>query len=591
LKIINRSKRRSIRYRNSNLKLRLIVFGLAALFLIESCDDLEPVNPTDPTYALKSPTLVSAKAVTDIQIDINWLNNEEYAEEFVIQRRSGSKLYSPISIVTKDELSFSDTNCALGVSYSYAIFSKVGSNQSAISNERTIATSFPAPSDIEVITLSDISTRITWEDNCNYENGYIIERGSGSQFIQITQTDENVTNYSDNGLIPDTAYTYRIAGYTANNNSSWLTSIPSTTIFPAPFDLIATPLNESEMQLSWSDTCSFEDGFIIERDSGSGFEQLNEISTNITNYTDIDLSFGVIYTYRVRAFTSSSVSSYSNTFSARVLNDGFIFISGGTYTMGDLWGDGYTNETPTHEVSVNDFNISPYEITSEQYIEFLNSLGVGSNGFWYHTLINMENSDRAIGHNGNFYFMGSPYASSERDPVTCVSWWGAMEYCNWLSLSALLTPCYTIENGDSVICDWAANGYRLPTEAEWEYAARSGGRDDQKWSGTSIENEIENYTWFRENSNYKTHPVGELEPNDLGLYDMSGNVMEFCWDWWGSYTAEDQNNPHGPTTGAGRVIRGGDYSTIPVLLRCSQRNGLNPIASGTGRGFRIVRNG
>jgi formylglycine-generating enzyme required for sulfatase activity len=568
-----------------------VVTGLISLVLLSACDELEAENPADLNYTLKNPTLTSAHAISDTRIDITWQNNEEHTEEFIVQRKSEYQAYHAITVVPKEVLNYSDTTCSLGVSYSYAVITKVESNQSVQSNEKTISTAFPPPSNMEIGDISDITKQVGWEDNCNFEEGYVIQRDGGSGFLPLYETAENITNYVDFDLIPGVEYSYRVAGYTKHNKSSWLTSNPISTNFPAPYDLTATPLSESEIGLSWADTCTFEDGFIIERDAGLGYEQLIEISANITNYTDTGLSIGIIYTYRIRSYTAHSASSYSNTFQATVLYDGLIPVPGGAFSMGDVWGDGYENEIPVHEVVVNSFYMSSTEVTTKQFIEFLNDLGVGANGFWYHFLINMESQERAIGHNGSFYFIGSPYTSSELDPVTHVTWWGAMEYCNWLSLSAMLTPCYTVESGDRVICDWNANGYRLPTEAEWEYAARSGGRDDQKWSGTGVESEIANYTWFRENSNNKTHPVGELEPNELGLYDMSGNVQEFCWDLWGSYTAENQNNPHGPEIGPGRVIKGGDYSTTPTLLRCSQRNGLNPIASGLGRGFRIARNG
>ena len=180
-------------------------------------------------------------------------------------------------------------------------------------------------------------------------------------------------------------------------------------------------------------------------------------------------------------------------------------------------------------------------------------------------------------------------AGMERHPVVEVSWYGAIAYCNWLSESQRLSPVYTIK-GDQVTANWQANGYRLPTEAEWEYAARSRGKAE-KWAGTSTESrlhEFGNY-WGKEDGFAQTGPVGSLKANELGLHDMSGNVWEWCWDWKEEYPSSPQTDPHGPSSGSYRVIRGGSWSFSPAYLRCAYRNRYSPVLRFDSLGFRLSR--
>ena len=189
-----------------------------------------------------------------------------------------------------------------------------------------------------------------------------------------------------------------------------------------------------------------------------------------------------------------------------------------------------------------------------------------------------------------------------KHPIVGINWNNAVAYCNWLSKKRGLTPVYTI-NGESVTTNWQANGYRLPTEAEWEFAARSRGKNE-KWAGTSSESDLSKYgnfcdenctySWKSENQNdgyINTAPVGSFQANDSGLYDMSGNVWEWCWDWYDNqyYSKSTNTNPKGTDTGAHRVMRGGSWHYSAADLRCASRYGSSPDNRRGNFGFRLSR--
>lgn len=230
----------------------------------------------------------------------------------------------------------------------------------------------------------------------------------------------------------------------------------------------------------------------------------------------------------------------------------FVFVEGGTFNMGS--GKGSSDEKPVHQVTLSSFYIGKYEVTQREWQDL----------------------------------MGSNPSKWKRDnlPVEKVSWNDVVAYCNKRSLKEGLTPCYS-GSGAYTTCDKTANGYRLPTEAEWEYAAR-GGKASKGYS-YSGSNDLGNVGWYRDNSGSKTHAVGGKVPNEHGLYDMSGNVWEWCWDTYGSYTSAAQNNPTGSKSGSDRVLRGGGWDFNAVYCRVSYRNSSDATVSDNYVGFRVCR--
>lgn len=264
-----------------------------------------------------------------------------------------------------------------------------------------------------------------------------------------------------------------------------------------------------------------------------------------------------------------------------VTDQGFISVEGGHFQMGS--DDGYPIEQPVHTVTVGGFSLAKYEVTVSMFREFVEDTGYQTSaekgdGGWI--LAGAAWEQRADANWRNPYF-----PQTDSHPVTMVSWYDAVEYCNWRSEQEGRTPVYTISEED-VSWDRSADGYRLPTEAEWEFAARGGNSSrEYQYSGSS---DPDDSAWYKNNSGGETHPVGSQQANELGLHDMSGNVWEWCWDWMADYQSDDQSDPIGPPSGAARVMRGGSWTSLATYLRSGYRTGYFPGNSHAYNGFRVV---
>lgn len=235
------------------------------------------------------------------------------------------------------------------------------------------------------------------------------------------------------------------------------------------------------------------------------------------------------------------------------VSENIVFIEGGCYLMGDIFDEGKKIERPVHEVCIDDFYLDKYEVTQSAYRKVMG-----------------ENPSRFKGDNL---------------PIEQVTWYKAKEYCEKIRS-------------------------RLPTEAEWEYAARSRGKKVRFGTGTDIiSSDMANFdareTYKEPYSKTgvfrnKTVPVGSFKPNELGLYDMSGNVWEWVADWYGRvksflwydsdyYKKSPKYNPKGPDTGKDRLLRGGSWHSGPKLLRATYRRRDNPDSKYSGIGFRCAK--
>ena len=216
----------------------------------------------------------------------------------------------------------------------------------------------------------------------------------------------------------------------------------------------------------------------------------------------------------------------------------FVYVKGGRFEMGDIFGDGQEDEKPVHEVRLDGFWIGKYPVTQ---------------GEW----------KRVMGNNPSKFKKGGSY------PVEHVRW-------------------YDVENFIGKLNQKTGMQFRLPTEAEWEYTARSGGKKE-KWAGTNSESVTVEYAWYCFNSGKETHPVGQKKPNGLGLHDMSGNIWEWVQDWYGEkfYQYSPADNPQGSGHGGNKVIRGGGWDSEIEDLRTTSRSCSHPRAPYR-VGFRLV---
>ena len=285
--------------------------------------------------------------------------------------------------------------------------------------------------------------------------------------------------------------------------------------------------------------------------------------------------------------------------------DGYVLIEGGSFMMGSPSGEpGRYDDEVQHRVTVSSFYMKETEVTQSQW--------------------------RLVMGNNPSYFKG------DDRPVELITWFEALEYCNALSRREGLTPVYRSILGEQletqlpsglvinegrilgdVTADWTANGYRLPTEAEWEYAARAGSKTAIYTGNITIKGinnapELDRIAWYGGNSGYGypystgydssewtetqytvsrsgTRTVGEKMPNGYGLYDILGNVWEWCWDWYGDYPTVRQTDPVGPSGGSYRVFRGGSWIIGARYLRSAYRSYSTPSSRDDSLGLRPVR--
>lgn len=288
--------------------------------------------------------------------------------------------------------------------------------------------------------------------------------------------------------------------------------------------------------------------------------------------------------------------------------------------MGDLWGDGpfAMRELPVHEVEVGDFLLGKYEVTLAEFGRFVAATGHKTEAEAAAGSV----ANRGIMKDGRLFYpdwrTNEFFEQGPAHPVVMVAWEDAIAYCNWLSRRHHLPPAYDQKTGRLLAPNGQATtevrrtrGFRLPTEAEWEFAARERGRKVRFGNGQDVARASEmnfdaagtgqavpslrlpadNPFPYNEKGvrRSKTTPVGSFRPNALGLYDMSGNAWEWCCDTGGSdYNAEKQLNPCAQG-GTGHIVRGGQHDTDAKACRASARIDWYPRAFCYGSGFRVAR--
>ncbi|MHC4945626.1 MAG: formylglycine-generating enzyme family protein [Planctomycetota bacterium] len=307
-------------------------------------------------------------------------------------------------------------------------------------------------------------------------------------------------------------------------------------------------------------------------------------------------------------------------------------IDGGTFQMGDVLDDGIQSATPIHEVTVSSFHLNKYEVTVGEFSAFVDDTGYVTSAEKANrsetTCGESPDAGKVDEYNARLascgvWLLGGPekvsweekanwrnphFEQSSKDPVTCVSWKDAISYCNWLSRKEGLHMAYDVESGDLLDAEGRpitdvteVKGYRLPTEAEWEFAAREGGKKIRFGNGSNLARSSEiNFDAdsrkfpYSEKGEFRrrTVPVGSFDPNGLGLYDMSGNVWEWCSDFLCTYTSSPQTNPYRLNElifGPRRAARGGPWVGKASDARVAARFGWVAEDRCNNIGFRIAR--
>jgi formylglycine-generating enzyme required for sulfatase activity len=527
--------------------------------------------------------------LTGTTIAIGWSDN--ISENVKIELFKGSVLNSVISSSTESDGAYNwliPLSISSGTDYKIKISGTTSSasdesNQNFTINESIKVTS---PNGGETINAGSSHT-ITWID-------YLSEN------VKIDLYKNGVFNTTIASSVPSSGSYNWTVPYTVSTGGDYKIRISSTlssaiydesgAYFQIPATIVIISPNGGEdwqtgymKEISWIDNISENVSIEVYKGGSLNFTiNASTLSDGVYNWEiPKTLSNGSDYKIKITSATNSQVFDESN--ADIVLNDGMIFVQGGTFQMGDYYDESWTGaETPVHSVTVSDFYIGKCEITQYEWSRYL-------------ALTNTS------------------YGAGNEFPAYSLRWYYVLKYCNLRSSAEGFTPCYSINGStnpvdwgdvpttstdadwDAAVCDWSANGYRMPTEAEWEYAARGGinSGDNYRYSGSDVINDV---GWYSDNCS-STNPVGTKSPNQLGIYDMTGNVSEWCWDWFGyptnyyqtCYDLGTVTNPLGANTVGARIQRGGYWDYAAIGCRVAWRDWEIPWYYYQYYGCRVVR--
>jgi formylglycine-generating enzyme required for sulfatase activity len=273
-------------------------------------------------------------------------------------------------------------------------------------------------------------------------------------------------------------------------------------------------------------------------------------------------------------------------------------VEGGTFQMGNPYAEatkkGDADEKPVHSVTLSSYYIGKYEVTVKEYKEFISDKTFTEfSSLRSHKLPSKPDSAWLAEHpdTKNYWALQSTtwWGWVDQYPMQHITWYDAIAYCNWLSEKLGLEKCYYVNDDFGVSCDFTKNGYRLPTEAEWEFAARGGTKSKgYRYSGSDNSADV---AWYDDTSFLRgPQKIGTKSANELGIYDMSGNVWEWCYDYFGYYTSAAQTNPKYETSTGYRILRGGSWHYAGNYTTVTTRDGPEPGFTNFMYGFRIAKN-
>ncbi|MCK4655206.1 MAG: hypothetical protein KAU01_12260 [Candidatus Cloacimonetes bacterium] len=288
----------------------LILFFVFFIFTQTFAQDSEGA---EEKIELEHPTNLTATAINDQSILLKWEDNCNIETGYKIERKGGGRGYTEIVSLDENSTSYIDKELLYHVKYTYKVFCYKLDEKSGYSNKVTVTTIFSQPSELSVEIINDQSVKLTWKDNCDFEEGFIIERkDKKGDFIEIARTLADETSYTDEGLTNGLKYLYRVRAYTSLNESDFSEKVTVETVFPSPSNFKVRAIDDQSVRLSWEDKYDFEEGFKIERKEEKGdYTEIAEVSANKVYYTDKGLIDGKIYVYRIKAFSEINESDYS----------------------------------------------------------------------------------------------------------------------------------------------------------------------------------------------------------------------------------------------------------------------------------------
>ena len=503
-------------------------------------------SPTSLNLTLAAPTDLSANMIErngKLVVDLSWTASQ-YAQSYTVYRSSSSSRTYRVLAENITSTSWTDSSPLSGYNY-YKVaasgYGLTGSQSSPTSLNFTLA----APTFLSASMTErngKLVVDLSWRAS-QYAQSYTVYRSSSSSGTYSVVA-ENVTSTSwtdSSPLSGNNYYKVEASGYGLTSSQSSPTSLNFT--LAAPTDLSVNMIERNGklvVDLSWTASQYAQSYTVYRLEDSSGTYSVVAENITSTSWTDSSpLSGNNFYKVVSVGYGLASDSAFASiitspeTFTVKGVQFTMMPVEGGTFQMGSETGD--SDEKPVHEVKLNGFSIGQTEVTQE---------------LW----------EAVMGTNPSYW-------KGLKLPVEKVSWDNCQTFITKLN-------------------SLTGQQFRLPTEAEWEYAARGG--NQSKGYTYSGSNNLEDVAWYTSNSGSETHNVGTKSPNELGIYDMSGNVWEWCQDWVDSYSSSSQTNPAGPSSGSRRVIRGGSWRSSVGGCRVAYRSYCWPDSRYDDLGLRLA---